>query len=145
MESLSAARLGPGNRNRGVPSRHEDFPASVMSKKRTPRFRVTEQSCCKIGEKASRKRMSCNPSIHTVQRRLNSVHKAKLELQEPVSQAKMYKKLSLRISKCSLMYAKNFEKCCQYHASYKKELDMCKRLKGASRRSCKLRVKKKYV
>ncbi|KAK6171358.1 hypothetical protein SNE40_019564 [Patella caerulea] len=118
------------------------YPSGNIRPAGKPKWKPTSSSCCKLGEKTAKKRLSCNIGVHAVTRRLA---KSKVKMMFSKRKKRYPKALSAKIAKCSYNYPKYFEKCCNYRAEYYKHLEMCrKRRPKAVRKQCRRNVRRRY-
>ncbi|KAK3579543.1 hypothetical protein CHS0354_028378 [Potamilus streckersoni] len=109
-------------------------------------FEPTQSVCCKIGEKAARKRLSCTADTQFLSRKMNHVHKVKMDFTKnqdglDINANTLYNK----ISKCAVSYSKYFMKCCNYKADFYKERRMCRTMETLlERQKCREDIKRKY-
>ncbi|ESP03897.1 hypothetical protein LOTGIDRAFT_156493 [Lottia gigantea] len=120
--AVDSVILGPGA------WRHEPNPhAGKIRAVGKPKWKTSVTSCCKLGEKTAKKRLSCHLGVHAINRKLNRT-KVKMVFTKFAKKKKRYPKaLSNKIAKCSKAFPKNFQKCCNYRAEYYVHLAMCKK------------------
>lgn len=105
-------------------------------------FEPSGRKCRKIGEKAAKMRVSCVADTDFYERMFNRVHNSKIE---PSDNDKALKELAYRISKCSLEYAKYFEKGCSYKNVYIAERRRCRTLATRQARTiCKGDIRRRF-
>lgn len=100
-------------------------------------FEPTGVKCCRLGEKAAKKKVSCY--IHDPNRKKNMVHKVK-----SVSSSSSI--LVGKAEKCGVKYGKPFEKCCTYREEFYRNMHQCKInfSNKEDRQKCKTLVKGKF-
>lgn len=109
-------------------------------------FDPTHTGCCKIGEKAARKRLSCTADTQFLARKMNHIHKVKVDFTEKQDGLdNNANTLFYKISKCAVSYSKYFIKCCNYKADFYKERRTCRTMETRlERQKCREDIKRKY-
>ena len=105
-------------------------------------FSASARKCRKIGEKAAKMRVSCVADTEFYDRMFNRVHNSKIE---PSENDRALKELAYRISKCSVKFAKYFEKGCSFKNMYIGERKRCRTLPTRQARTqCKGEIRRRF-
>lgn len=129
---LARARL---NRHRGsrLTLLRENLHRSVVT------FTPTGIKCCKLGEKAAKKKLSCH--IHDPSRKRNMIHH---KIKSTYSSSRI---IIGKAEKCGVKYGKPFETCCSYREDFYRDMHRCKInfTEREDRRQCRSLVREKYT
>ncbi|XP_048758026.1 uncharacterized protein LOC125668219 [Ostrea edulis] len=87
------------------------------------RFRPTADRCCRVGQRAARKMMSC--SIRNSQRLFNSVHTARSSNGGII--LRNTDSFFSKVTVCATNFSTSFEKCCVNKENFLKEIRICRR------------------
>ncbi|XP_060572375.1 uncharacterized protein LOC132730467 [Ruditapes philippinarum] len=106
------------------------------------KFEASARSCKRVGERAAKKRVSCIADTDFFESLSNRVHMSRIV---PNVNDKELWDLAFKISKCSIMYSKYFEKACTLRTVYLNDRRRCNRLRSRQLRAeCKGEIQRKY-